>query len=43
MLGFFGAHFEALVLIGFVLFSVVLGSASIADAVMDRQKTPPQR
>lgn len=36
MFGFIGAHFEAFVLIGFGLFSVVLGYQSIADNIPRR-------
>jgi hypothetical protein len=36
MFGFFGAHFEALVLMAFGVFTLVLGYVSIADAVTRR-------
>lgn len=36
MFGFIGAHFDILVLIGFGLFTVVLGYQSIADNIPRR-------
>jgi hypothetical protein len=36
MFGFIGSHFEVLVLVGFGLFAVCLGSVSINDALARR-------
>jgi hypothetical protein len=36
MFGFVGSHFEILVLVGFGLFAVTLGTVSITDALARR-------